>query len=188
MAFDFKRVTAGVKRYPTPVGLGILSLALLGGIIVRGARARELAGLAREKEQAGQTVLENVRDGASAAEQYAALAADIRDLESRLVQGTERAANQQYFYRLESETGVKEINLQPSAPAKGKAKTQYAGIGFTVSVQGDYRQILGFIGRLETGPHFFRMIRASLSRSDASPETKSAALTLTLSLEFLGLP
>ncbi len=188
MAFDIKRVTADLKRYPIPVALGILSLALLVGIIVRNARARELGGLAREKEQEGQTVLANVRDGASAAEQYAALAAAVRDLESRLVHGTERAANQQYFYRLESETGVKEVNLQPSLPAKSPARTLYTGVGFTVSVQGEYRQILGFIGRLETGPHFFRLTRASLSRSDASPESKSTALTLSLTLELLGLP
>ena len=46
-------------------------------------------------------------------EQYSALTTATKELESRLVRSTERARNQQYFYEIESEAGVKETSLQP---------------------------------------------------------------------------
>lgn len=190
MAFRIQNLTAYFKKYPLAVSCGVLSVALIAGLFVRSAQAGNLAALLKQKEQEGQRILDNVRDGSNLAEQVDTLAAAVRELESRLIRGSERAANLQYFYRLESDTGVKEINLQPAAaaPVRGAPKTLYTGVGFTVSVQGDYRQILSFIGRLESGPHFYRLNRGALIRSRSNAPGNPGALTLTLNLELLGLP
>jgi len=193
MAFRIQDLTTYLRKYPLAIGCGTLSVALLAGLFVRGGRAAELAGLLRQKEQEGQRILDNVRDGSNLPEQYETLVAAMRGLESRLIRSSERADNLQYFYVLESETGVKELSLQPVAPAaadrrKAAPKTLYTGVGFSISVQGDYPQILKFIGRLESGPHFYRLGRAAVSRAKAGTTGGSGPLNLMLNLELLGLP
>ena len=192
MALKIQDLVAYLKKYPLAIGCGTLSVALLIGLFIRSSRAGELAALLKQKEQEGQRILDNVRDGTNVAEQYETLAAAVRELESRLIRGTERASNQQYFYRIESETGVKEIDLQsvgvPADQRRGP-KTLYTGVGFTISVQGYYRQIIDFLGRLESGPHFYRLIRGSVVGSKQGGAGGSPrAITLTLNLELLGLP
>ncbi len=193
MAFRIQDLTTYLRKYPLAIGCGTLSAALLVGLFVRGGRAAELAALLRQKEQEGQRILDNVRDGSNFPEQYEALVAATRGLESRLIRSSERADNLQYFYRLESETGVKELSLQPVTPSapdrrKPAAKTLYTGVGFSISVQGDYAQILKFVGRLESGPHFYRLVRASVSRTKVGSAGGSAPLNLMLNLELFGLP
>lgn len=193
MAFRIQNLPVYLKKYPLAIGCGTLSVILLAGLFLRGSRAGDLAAQLKQKEQDGQRILDNVRDGTNLAEQVETLAAAVRGLESRLVRGSERAANQQYFYQLESETGVKEISLQPAstAPADRRRgpKTLYTGVGFAISVQGDYRQILNLIGRLESGPHFYRLVRASVIHNKASGSNRGGGtITLSLTLELLGLP
>jgi hypothetical protein len=193
MALKTQDLVAFFKKYPVAIGCGALSLVLLTGSYIRYSRADELAVLLKQKEVEGQRILDNIRNGANLSEQYEALTAATRELESRLVRSTERARNQQYFYRIESETGVKEVSLQPISPTSGQQrdpKTFYAGIGYAVSVQGDFRQILGFVGRLESGPYFYRLISGSVFRQGQrrAADSTPPVLTLTLNLELLGLP
>ena len=192
MALTTRNLVAFLKKHPVAIGCGVLSVALLAASYLRSSRAGELAALLKQKEEEGQRILDNIRSGSNLSEQVGTLTTATKELESRLVRGSERARNQQYFYRIESETGVKEVSLQPIALASGQQrlpKTLYTGIGYTVSVQGDYRQILNFVGRLESGPHFYRLISGSVSRQGQRGTAEATtALTLTLNLELLGLP
>jgi hypothetical protein len=146
----------------------------------------------KQNEQEGQKILDDIRNGANLAEQYDALMATTKELDSRLVRGSERARNQQYFYRLESDTGVKELSLQPgviAGPPLHGPKPIYTSIGYSVSVEGDFRQILDFMSRLESGQHFFRLVSGTVAREGTRGSAEStAAVALTLNLEFLGLP
>ncbi len=190
MAITIQDLSAYLKKYPLAIGCGTLSVVLLAGLFIRSSRTGELVAQLRQKEQDGQRILDNVRDGANLAEQNEALTASVRELESRLIRGSERAGNQQYFYQIESETGVKEVNLQAAAvgPQRGP-KTLYTPVGFTITVQGDYRQILGFLGRLESGPHFYRLNRGTVMRpKQGVTGSPSGTLILTLNLDLLGLP
>ena len=190
MAFTTKDFVAFVKKYPVPIGCGVFSVLLLAGSYIRNARAGALSALLREKEGEGQTILNNIRNGASLPEQFETLSAATKELESRLVRGPERARNQQYFYRIESDTGVKELSLQADAPSRVQPrgpKPLYTGISYTIAVQGDYRQILNFVGRLESGPLFYRLISGSVSHQEVRGASAST-INLTLTLELLGLP
>jgi Tfp pilus assembly protein PilO len=192
MTLSSKDMAAFLKRYPIAIGCGVLSVILLAGAYIRSDRTTGLAKQSREGEEQGKKILKEIRDGANLAEQYEALIGHTKELESRLVLSSERARNQQYFYRIESETGVKEISLQPGARSTGPqrgSKTLYAGIGYSISVQGDYHQILDFLGRIESGQHFYRLISGSVSRAGQRSSGSAASLiTLTLNLELLGLP
>ncbi len=113
-----------------------------------------------------------------------------KELESRLIQRTERARNQGYFYQLEMESGVKEMGLVPanSGPKKDTGRL-FEGIEFTITVQGEYRQILDFVGRLESGEHFYRLVSASMSRLEGgSASAPGSLLSLTTTVQLLGLP
>jgi hypothetical protein len=192
MALKTQVIEAFLKKYPLAIGCGALSLLLLIGVFVRGSNAGDLSTQLKQKEQEGQMILENVRNGAGLSEQFETLSTATRDLESRLIRGTERARNQQYFYRIESEAGVAEISLQPvsaSPDQRRGPRTLYTGVGYVVTVQGDYRQILDFLGRLESGSHFYRLIRGSVQRSrQGGAANAGGAITLSLNLELLGLP
>jgi hypothetical protein len=192
MAIDTKDVVNVLKKHPVAIGCGVLSLILIAGIYLRNGRASDLADQLHQKETDGQKVLDDIRNGANLPEQYQALAATTKDLESRLVVGSERARNQQYFYRIESETGVTEINLQPIAASgspRGKLKQLYTGVGFAITVQGDFAQIVSFLTRLESGRHFYRLVSASVSRKgNRAGDSASGLITLSLNLEFLGKP
>jgi hypothetical protein len=185
-------MAAFLKRYPIAIGCAVLSVILLAGSYFRSDRATELVTQSKDGEEQAQKLLNEIRGGANLAEQYETLTGHTKELESRLVQGSERARNQQYFYRIESETGVKEISLQPGFPStvpQREPKPLYAGIGYTISVQGDYHQILGFLGRIESGQYFYRLITASVSRAGQRGLGGTAAvITLTLNFELLGLP
>ena len=192
MAITTKDLIAVLKKNPVAIGCGALSLILLAGSYLRSSRASELSEQLKQKEQEGQAILDDIRNGANLAEQYDALTATTKELDSRLVRGSERARNQQYFYRLESDTGVKEINLQPGAvagpPLRGP-KPIYTSIGYAVSVQGNFHQILDFLSGLESGQHFFRLTSATVAREGTrTAVTTTGAINLTLNLEFLGLP
>jgi hypothetical protein len=196
MAFTTQDFVVILKKYPLVISCGVLSVVLLAGSYIRNARAGELSALLKEKDDQGTTILNNIKNGTNLPEQFETLSAATKELESRLVRGAERARNQQYFYRIESDTGVKELSLQANAPSRAQPrgpKPLYTGVSYTIAVQGDYRQVLNFIGRLESGSLFYRLISGSVShqevRSAAAKEPRGApTINLTLTLELLGLP
>ena len=194
MAFTTKDFVVILKKHPLVISCGVLSVVLLTGSYIRNARAGALSALLKEKDDQGTAILNNIKNGTNLPEQFETLSAATKELESRLVRGAERARNQQYFYRIESDTGVKELSLQANAPRRAQPrgpKPLYTGISYSIAVQGDYRQILNFIGRLESGPLFYRLISSSVSQqrgASAKEQRGASMINLTLTLELLGLP
>jgi hypothetical protein len=133
-----------------------------------------------------QNTLSDVENSANLIEQYAALSKAAKELDSRLVRSVERPRNQQFFYALESETGMKEIGLQQGG---ANFRNGVGGLGFSITVEGDFHQILDFVGHLESGQHFYRLISASLSRQGPSnPSASRTMINLMLNIELLGSP
>ena len=100
------------------------------------------------------------------------------------------AINQQYFYRLESETGVKLLDLRqnPVPAAKLGAKNGgYLGVPYNISIQGTFPQVIAFLRRLEHGRHFTRFNTVSIAKSVGS-EATADTLTVALNIELLGTP
>jgi hypothetical protein len=192
MKVTLKDVVEFLKRFLVGTVCGLLGAIILVGFFLRNSRVDELSVQSKQIEEQGQKIIAEIRDATGLPEQYATLSAKTRDLESRLVRGSERAHNQQYFYRIESDTGVKETSLQATssgADLKKGSKRFYSGIGYTVTVVGNYRQIRDFIGRIEDGQHFFRLVSASVSRQgDRNSAGPASPVSLTLNLELLGLP
>lgn len=190
MNLTLKNLVGFVKRYPIGVICWVLSVVAIAGYYLRSSQIDELQAQFKQVEAKATKILSQVHNGANLPEQYAALTKATKELDSRLVRSGERARNQQYFFQIESEAGVKEINLQQNNIVfkKGSGRS-YGRVGFTVSVEGNYVQILDFVGRLESGRHFCRMISAAISRrGDRGASGANTTLSLALTIELLGLP
>jgi Tfp pilus assembly protein PilO len=190
MKLTLKDVVEFLKRYPIGVTCAGLSVIVLIGYYIRNNRAGELGPQLAEVETQAQKILGDVENSANLTEQFATLVKATKELDSRLVRSTERPRNQQYFYVLESETGVKEMSLQPTnAEVNKKAGDFSYGIGYSITVEGDYRQILDFVGRLESGQHFYRLVSATVSRhGEVNSLAAGSTISLALNIELLGLP
>jgi hypothetical protein len=112
----------------------------------------------------------------------------LKDVNQALADGAlregELAKNQQLFLRLEAETGVKLLDMkaQPVPPApKVAGGSSYVPISFSLTISGDYKQLITFLKRLDQGPTLCRVVNAAISGTNTGPQTMS------LSVELLGL-
>lgn len=185
------RFTALLKAHPTCSVCVALSIVLALAIYFRGGRVAELQAAYEQNSTEGQRILANRTNAVQLPEQLAALKQAVGAAQARLVHRDELATNLQYFYRLESDTGTKFVNLsQNSGPAgpKGRGEGAYAPLGFSVGVQGTFAQVLDFLRRLDRGPYFCRIESATCSPAGGESGQSSGQLTLSLSLQLLGEP
>jgi hypothetical protein len=176
-----------IKRNPVGISCLVLALGLGGWIYYRSDAGPALEEELRRRQGDAQRLENNVKYSAQLKEQLASLQASAKEIDSRIVRAGQVGANTQFFYQLESETAVKLKDLRPAAvvpPAKG-AKSPFVPVGFMVSADGSYVQLLEFLRRIESGPRYARIVSASLSGSLAD---RRVPLTLSLSVELLGLP
>ena len=89
--------------------------------------------------------------------------------------------NLQYFYKLETDVGVKYLNLNPTGRAAAASKSGgYIPLNFSVSVQGSFHQIITYLRCLEQGAYFCRINSASVLSSGST-------VTLNLDLDLLAI-
>ena len=141
----------------------------------------------QQKSVEAQRYALNLNNSTQLQDQFDILVAANKEVAARLV-SKDIGKNIQYFYKLENESGAKLVTdprQAPAAgPAKGAVKGSYQPVQFTVAVQGDLSQVLGFLRRLESGAHYGRVLGATCT----VPQERSLPLSLALSLELLGLP
>jgi Tfp pilus assembly protein PilO len=182
-------LTALVKKQP--VGFACLIVALLCGVLIywRGGKIDESKALYEAKAKERDHVLANVRNASGLPQQTEAMQQAAQQLDSRLVIASRLATNLQFFYRLESETGVKLLDVRQGALSAARPATKglYAGVPYTVSIQGTFKQALDFMQRVENGPHFVRFATASVNKA-TTDAAGGDALTISLKLELLGKP
>jgi hypothetical protein len=183
-----EELKALVKKNPISVGCGALSLLFAVGLYFRSdAIPKAEEDLGTQTAEAERLAL-NVKNSDRLKEQFDALTAHNKAIEARMVRVSQQAKNAQFFYKLFADTGVKQVDFrqmttQANMPKGGK--TAFIPVTFSLSVTGGYPQILDFLRQLEGGTHYAKVLTASLAGGAA---TRSAPLTLTLTLELLGLP
>jgi hypothetical protein len=146
----------------------------------------ELEGKLSEQIKLRNKLTTNVKYATGLAEQTERLRVVNSALAGSALKSGELALNQQFFLRLEAETGVKIIDLRPLAvppPPKNAAPSVYLALGFSLSVSGDYPQLLRFITRIEKGQTLGRIRTASI----AEPDAEGGEQIITLTADLLGL-
>ncbi len=181
-----QEAVAFIKKNPVSVGCGLLSLALVAAIYFRSdeipTREAELA----QKSGEGERHALNITNAKDLKAQYDTLVAANKEIEARLIHAQQLARNAEFFYKIENATGAKLVTDPHQTGINApKGKAAFTPIGFSVAVQGDLTQVLSFLHYLESGEHYCRVLTANLTLSSAK---RDAPLTLTLTLEILGLP
>lgn len=185
---------AAVKRNPISFACGALSIVFAVTLYLRdeeipGAEA-EMALRTADRDR----VALNIKYSVQLSEQSDALAASVKEIESRLIRPNELGNNTQYFYTLEKLTGVKITDLRQTSSAVASvapggavaaraAKVTYVPVGFSIGAQGTLPQILNFLRQLENGSHYCRVLTTSFVGNASS---RSPILTVSMTLELLG--
>jgi hypothetical protein len=187
MSLSNEQLVDFIKKNPISIGCTVLSLALLGSIYVRGDYMAAAAAQLEQKSAEADRLDRNLKNAAQLKEHLDAVIAAGKEINGRLINAENLPANNQYFYKLESETGVKLIGdpRQSAGPAKKDPKVAFVPTVFALNVQGDYAQILMFLRHLENGTAYCRVLAATCNSSTTE---RSPQLLLSLNLELLGRP
>lgn len=134
----------------------------------------------------------NLRNAAQLPADQALLATRAAEIESRMLKVGALMENQQFFFDLETSTGVKLIELRPGTEiAPAARKGVYAALPYSLTVNGTYPQLLTLIRRLEKGPQFVRVLSSKLYPAPLEATARGDAgsmLVLTMDLEVLARP
>jgi hypothetical protein len=186
-----KKPAAFIKKQPVALGCALFCLVLGVAAYFRSSSLADANNILADKKSEGEHLKENVNNSSKLDDQFAAMTQATQAIEARLVHVDQLAINLQYFYKIESESQAKLANLQQTTvSAKDSGKSAYTGVGYTISVQGTYPQVLDFLRRVENGDHFSRVIGLTLTQGGVSEAAGDApvSLSLNLNLELLGLP
>jgi Tfp pilus assembly protein PilO len=181
---------AGFKKQPVAFVCGALCVVLGALIYLRSDQIEENRVAYEAKAAEATKILANVRNSENLTKQVAEMNTMTADLEGRLVHAGNLAVNLQYFYKLEAENGVKLVDVRQGNPPK-PGKSPYVGIPYNVNLQGPFKQVVAFLGKLETGPHFCRFNTVTFSKGGGlvdSPTASGAPITASITLELLGEP
>lgn len=184
-------ILALIKKQPIAFACGVVCLLCAVAFYFRMDAIDEARASFDARDKESKAVAQNARHATGLAEQVAEMQAAGKQVESRLVRASELANNLQLFYRLENETGVKlvDVHQNPLTAAKpGTPKALFVPVSFSLTLQGTYTQAWSFLRRLETGPHFARFDRLSLSKVGGSKESPSDQMNIVFTVEILGTP
>ncbi len=179
---------AKFREHPVILVCAVLSIGLAAAIFVRGGT---LADVRRDLDRVsaeGERIDENIKNSSNLSRHLDSLRSITQDVDTRLIRPSELARNLQYFYRLESETGVRIASLdQRGVPAAGDNEDErvYVSVPYEMSVEGEFRDIISFIHTIENGVHFVRIRNFEIIRAR---QTESTLLSLAIRLELLGRP
>jgi hypothetical protein len=140
-----------------------------------------------EITQKGELLSANIEDSSQLKEQYSELVASNSEIADRLIHVGQLAENLEYFYRLESDTGVKipdPHQIPGVPPGKNAIKTNFVPVGFNLAAQGDYAHLIDLLRRLESGDHYCRILTCNIK---PTTEIRGGLLQMTIALDLLGV-
>lgn len=182
-----QELSAGIKRNPVSIICAVLSVIFIAAIFLRNGLISEAETTLESKTAEGQKYATNIQYSAQLKDHVDDVTAANKEIESRIIRASQLGTNTQYFYKIESDTKIKMIDLRQLTPATvaKPAKGAFLPVSFAVSVQGDLNLVLTFLRQVENGAHYSRILNATLS---GNPAQRNSPLTLALSVELLGTP
>jgi hypothetical protein len=166
----------------------IASIAIGVTIYLRSGLLPESEKVFQENNQHAALLAANIEDSEHLPDQHAALVAANQVIAGRMIGVGQLAENEQYFYRLESDTGAKLQDLRQipmAAQSKNAPKTAYVRVGFDVAAQGTYAQLMDMLRKLENGEHYCRILTCNIHPIG---EVRGGTLQMSVALELLGVP
>lgn len=177
------------RQYPILFICGFLSVGILAATYIRGMGLSETRDRLEQVARDGARMDDNVKNAVDLEAHLEAIREMTGEVSSRLVQPSELARNLQYFYRLESESGVTIRSLdQRGTPSRGGEDEEvpvYVPLRYDIAIEGTYADLLDFVYRLENGRHFARFTQFEIIRGQQGGST---VLQMAMNLELLAQP
>lgn len=183
-------LTAFAKKHPLGVICLIIALACGAALYFRADVISVSQAEYEAKSSEAAKMISNVKNAPGLEEQVAEMQELGKELDARLMKAGQLAVNLQYFYKLEADHGVKfqDVRQTTRAARAGAPKTIFTPVPFTLSVEGDYAQLVKFLGALQNGRHLCRINSAVFNKPNAAANSENSKITLALNLELLGQP
>lgn len=181
-----EELVAFLKKNVICVACVVASLVIAGLIYMRSDLLPDAEKVFADNAQKAALLAANIEDSEQLPVQHSTLITANQTIANRMIFVGQLAENLQYFYRLESDTGVKltDIHQVPwTPPARNAPKTTYTPVGFVVSAQGTYPQIMDLMRRIENGEHYSRELTCNIHPVG---EGRGAPIQLNMSFELLG--
>jgi hypothetical protein len=176
-------LTALIKKHPLGFGCGCIGVICSVLLYLRSGNI-DKSQTDLEAAVAQVAIMNaNVRNASGLPEQLAEAQALSKEIDARIMKANQLAVNLQYFYKLETENEVKLIDVRQNSFPRS-IKTQYAGVPFNISIQGQYMNVMNFLNRLQHGRHFCRVITTNFAKAGGTGDE----LNLSINLELLGQP
>jgi hypothetical protein len=172
------------RRYPVPAISGAIVLLCFLAYYFRSDLISDLDARQNDVLDQRNQVDLNLVAGGNLAEHMAEMRAHFAALEERVVQPYDLANNMNYFYQLESNTGVGLGELKQNASSdKPAPKNALGGVGYAVTMSGSFAQVVAAFNELENGARFYHLRNFNLERGR---EVNGSVVQLSLNLELLG--
>ena len=192
MAISNQQAVALLRKYPVPVACILICLGLIFFAYYRMDEIASSESKLQDRTLYAERLLQNIKNANQLKQQVDALSAAQSKIDGRLLRASSLASNLQYFYKLETETGIKLLDLRQGIidpENKAKKTASYITIPFTVTVEGDFSHLLSFLRSLEYSPHFCSfqsVVIASAPVASGVSEDGAPLMQLSLRIEFLG--
>jgi hypothetical protein len=185
-------ITAYAKKHPLGVTCLVIALACGAALYFRADAIGISQAEYEAKSSEAAKMISNVKNAPGLEEQVAEITELGKELDARLIRAGQLAVNLQYFYKLEADYGVKFLDVRQAASTRsaraGAPKSIFTPVPFTLSVEGNYAQLVKFLGALQNGRHLCRINSAVFNKPNAAANSENSTLTLALNLELLGQP
>jgi hypothetical protein len=183
---NFEYIIVKIRQYPYATGLAVLSIALAAILFFRSPLVAQLQEEVNDKQSEWDRIERNIRNSRELQAHVSLIEAHRNNLDGRLMSREEVAINYNYFYRLEELSGVSIVSLSQNPPFAGQAPANvprledFDVIGYTISVEGSYQNVIKFMRLIDTGKHLTRMETLNLSRAgrEGGGQTVSASIQL----------
>ena len=178
--------TSFLKKNVVAVACVVASIAIGLTVYLRSDLLPEAEKVFTDNAQKAALLAANIEDSEQLKDQHTALSGANQKISGRMIRVGQLGENQQFFYRLESDTGAKLTDLRQvpwNPPVKGTPKTVFVPVGFAMTAQGTYAQLMDLLRRLEGGEHFCRVLTCNIH---PVTELRGGAIQMALSLELLG--
>jgi hypothetical protein len=175
-----------IKKNVIAVACVLVSIAIGVAIYLRSDLLPEAEKVLAAKTQDAELLAANIEDNNQLKEQHAALVSADDVIATRMIKVGQLAENLQYFYKIESDTGAKLMDLRQvpwSPPSKNAPKTIWTPVGFALTAQGSYPQLMDMLRRLENGEHYCRVMSCTIH---PLTEQRGGNLSMGVNLELLG--
>jgi hypothetical protein len=185
-------VVTKIRQYPIATAAFSISFLVVVAILIRATTLANLHDMLVMKEEQWTRMTNNLKHSRDLEEHVERINKANEVIGQRLMEPTDRALNDQYFYDLRKQSGVRLSNLTEGGvidtkgsklPGIGKFK-EYSLISYSITVEGSFSQILEFSTRLATGKYFARISAFSIARA---PLKEGGDLSLNMQLQILGV-